>query len=172
MVAHSENVLYSLGVDSLKLGVTILIGSTALLAGALFLRRPPATLTTQGIADIAAKDDPTIRSEAPLALRSRLSSDRAWVIYLPECTTCTMEEALPDNFSPSISPIVFVKRTNGEIPAAVEHNPLVIDSDGTIQRALNAFRTPRVYFFSQGHLTDIQALSESWSTYLERHHWN
>jgi hypothetical protein len=115
---------------------------------------------------IGKQDDPKLGNIAPPQLRPFVTSKESFVVYLPECSGCTVLDPLSNPLPEQLKSAIFVKRTADAIPVQVPISSLLIDKDGAIQIALNANRPPRVYRFSNGHLADFQALDQSVEQYL------
>jgi hypothetical protein len=125
-------------------------------------------VTEAQILAIASSDDPKPSILAPDMLHKILSSASETVVYLPECSGCTVADPVPDPLPSSMKDTIFVMRTNNEIPSCVGAHRLIIDTDGSIQRSLNAFKLPRAYEFENKHLKSFQRLNESVSSFFSR----
>jgi hypothetical protein len=148
----------------------LLIGGIglALLAG-VWLQRPKEPKEVSDLERIALMEvnDPKLGVSAPSEL-DRTGSGLLVVVYLPECTECTKLAQLPTPLPTSLSAAVFVKRTSKDVPKYVQKDHLWVDSDGSIDRALNAVGLPRIYVFKAGKLTAFQRVGESCDAFLER----
>ena len=113
----------------------------------------------------ASIDDPKITTDIPNELRARTGNRVAVVVYIPECSGCTVADPIPN---PLPDDTIFVKRTGQDVPIQISLKNVIIDDSGSIQRALNAFKLPRAYRFERQKLVGIQGLNESMSQFFER----
>jgi hypothetical protein len=127
-----------------------------------------APATQAELLAIASADDPKVATLANDPLRAALKEEDELVIYLPECTGCTVDDPIPDPLLSEMKGAVFVKRTASDIPPNLATETVLIDTDGSIQRYLNAYCLPRIYAFKNQRLRDRQKLNETLETFLGR----
>jgi hypothetical protein len=115
----------------------------------------------------ASIDDPKIGTSIPNELSARSGKRDTVVVYLPECSGCTVADPIPAPLPESMKDTIFVKRTEKDIPKQISLENVIIDDSGSIQRALNAFKLPRAYRFERQKIAGIQGLNESMSHFLK-----
>ncbi len=127
-----------------------------------------APATQAELLSMASADDPKVAILATDSLRTALKEENELVIYLPECTGCTVDDPIPDPLPSEMKGAVFVKQTASDIPPNLASERVLIDTDGSIQRQLNAYKLPRIYAFKNQRLRDWQKLNETLGTFLGR----
>ena len=127
-----------------------------------------APATQAELLALASADDPKVSVLACEALRPALNNEGNLVVYLPECTGCTVDDPIPDPLPSELKGAVFVKRTVADLPPSMATERVLIDKDGSIQRQLNANKLPRIYAFKNKRLRDWQKLDETLGTFLGR----
>ncbi len=151
----------------LDIGIGV-IGILVLIGVAISRYSQQAPLTDEDLLAIATRDDPKTPGIAPELLRTNFNNASEFVIYLPECSGCTSDDPVPDPLPDSLKDAIFVKRTSEDMPTFVGTHRLQIDSGGSIQRGLNAFKLPRIYRFNKKNLVSFQRLNESIAGFLQR----
>ncbi len=127
-----------------------------------------APATRAELLAIASADDPKVATLANDPLRGAPKEEDELVIYLPECTGCTVDDPIPDPLPSEMKGAIFVKRTSADLPPSMATERVLIDKDGSIQRQLNANKLPRIYAFKNKRLRDWQKLDETLGTFLGR----
>lgn len=142
------------------------VAGCALVAG-VWQHREPRTLGLEELAAFAAEDDPKLGSAWPAVLRSAARPGDALLVYLPECTGCTVD-GLPRPLPAALRSAILVKRTEADAPPVPAGGAFVVDRDGSVQRMLNAYGGPRVFRYSAGRLRDLQTPNETWRAFIAR----
>jgi hypothetical protein len=148
----------------------LLVGGVGilLLGSVLWIRsRQPAIFTNQELIQLAQKEDPPIQQEIS-GLKAILKVKSGVLAYLPECTSCSVSDPIPNPLPNSMLNAVFVKRSSADIPKQTMGHQVIIDDDGKYQRILNAYRLPRLYYFENGKLTSLQKVDESVQSFLDK----
>ncbi len=127
-----------------------------------------APATEAELLAMASVDDPKVATFATDTLRTALKQENELVIYLQECSGCSVDDMIPDPLPSEMKGAVFVKRTASDIPPNLASERVLIDTDGSIQQQLNAFNLPRIYAFKNQRLRDWQKLDETLGTFLGR----
>lgn len=144
------------------------VGVMLLTVTLAFKLQAPPNLSDADIYKLAAQDDPEIGAPRISKKNSLTDQKDEILVYLPECSGCTMQDQLPNPLPSVLENATFIKRTGSDIPPELPSEKVKIDTDGSIQRKLNAFQTPRIYIYRDGKLAEFQRLDQTANSFISR----